>query len=109
MARGEPLDRLVCPFFRAEMIAEHPAIGIHLPTRETVSGTYVTKIDAESTSEITKFFQSITGYICVSFDGATVLHKSKIMYTVSRASTLCSIPTYFGSLAYYTEVEVTDA
>ena len=76
---GLPLSTLLNPFVRSEMIAEHPAIVKHLPTtEETIFNNFVPKIDAETTAQLSQVFKTIPGQISVSFDGATILHKSMV-------------------------------
>jgi hypothetical protein len=79
LARGEPLDRLLDDYVRAEMIGDYPAIAHYLPNdEETIYNNYAIPIDLETTEELQKFIYKLPGYINMSMDGATINGKQKV-------------------------------
>ena len=79
VARKEPLSRLLDPFVQAELIKNHPAIGIFLPQDErTIFQRYVTGLDTRTTTELVSIFRTLPGNLNVAFDSDTFLGKSKV-------------------------------
>ena len=86
VARKEAVDRILCPFVQAEMLADHPAIGAYLPKNsETVFSNFVVPIDQKSSKEVYEIFKTKPGLASLGMDSATINSKSKVVYTGTKS------------------------
>lgn len=111
VARGEPLSRLTDQYVVAALLSHKPAIKKWLPEDEkTIYNNFVVPIDVRTSTELTKYMACIPGDINIAFDGVTVNHKQKILYTVSKGQfSVCLTYTDLGSKKHVTSAEVDDA
>ena len=86
VARKEAVDRILCPFVQAEMLADHPAIGAYLPKcPETVFSNFIVPIDQKSSKEVYNLFKTKPGLASLGMDSAMINGKSKIVYTGTKS------------------------